>query len=322
MTFFSANLFAGGGYARAKRGAALVRGADATAEEAAEAMRHRLDECDAVLVGAGAGLSAAAGFSYSGKRFDENFADFRDRFGITDMYSGGFHPFPDLETYWAWWSRAILLNRYEAGVGKPYLDLLRILEGRDYFVLTTNVDHQFQLAGFDKARLFYTQGDYGLFQCSRNCSGETYDNEWHVREMAGRQKDQRVPSELVPRCPRCGAPMVPNLRIDGSFCEDRGWHEAAARYRAFREAHSGDRILYLELGVGDNTPVIIKYPFWNAVVQNGRAAYTCVNIGGACAPAEIAGRSILVDDDIDGFLQNALVWAADPGSRRTRYSSR
>lgn len=150
MTFFSANLLAGGGYARARRGAALVRGADATADEAAEAMRRKLDECDAVLVGAGAGLSAAAGFSYSGKRFDENFADFRDRFGITDMYSGGFHPFPDLETYWAWWSRAILLNRYEAGVGKPYLDLLCILEGRDYFVLTTNVDHQFQLAGFDK----------------------------------------------------------------------------------------------------------------------------------------------------------------------------
>ncbi len=167
---------------------------------------------------------------------------------------------------------AILLNRYEAGVGKPYLDLLHILEGRDHFVLTTNVDHQFQLAGFDKARLFYTQGDYGLFQCSRNCFGETYDNERQVREMAELQKDQRVPSELVPRCPRCGAPMVPNLRIDGSFCEDRGWHEAAARYRAFCEAHSGDRILYLELGVGDNTPVIIKYPFWKAVTQNGRAA--------------------------------------------------
>ena len=158
MTFFSANLFAGGGYACAKRGAALVHRIDATAKEAAEATRRELDRCDAVLVGAGAGLSTAAGFSYSGKRFDENFADFRDRFGITDMYSGGFHPFPDLETYWAWWSRAILLNRYEAGVGKPYLDLLHILEGRDYFVLTTNVDHQFQLARFDKARLFYTQG--------------------------------------------------------------------------------------------------------------------------------------------------------------------
>ena len=204
MTFFSANLFAGGGYARAKRSAALVRGADATAEEAAEATRRELDECDAVLVGAGAGLSAAAGFSYSGKRFDENFADFRDRFGITDMYSGGFHPFPDLETYWAWWSRAILLNRYEAGAGKPYLNLLRILEGRDYFVLTTNVDHQFQLAGFDKARLFYTQGDYGLFQCARNCSGETYDNERQVREMAGRQKDQRVPTSSFPAAHAAG----------------------------------------------------------------------------------------------------------------------
>lgn len=177
---------------------------------------------------------------------------------------------------------AILLNRYEAGVGKPYLDLLHILEGRDHFVLATNVDHQFQLAGFDKARLFYTQGDYGLFQCSRNCFGETYDNERQVREMAELQKDQRVPSELVPRCPRCGAPMVPNLRIDGSFCEDRGWHEAAARYRAFCEAHSGDRILYLELGVGDNTPVIIKYPFWKAVTQNGRAARSAMRSLFAC----------------------------------------
>lgn len=306
MTFFSANLFTGGGYACARRGAALVRGTDATAEEAAEAIRRELDGCDAVLVGAGAGLSTAAGFSYSGKRFDENFADFRDRFGISDMYSGGFHPFPDLETYWAWWSRAILLNRYEAGAGKPYLDLLRILEGRDYFVLTTNVDHQFQLAGFDKTRLFYTQGDYGLFQCANNCSNETYGNEQQIREMASRQRGQRVPSELVPRCPRCGAPMVPNLRIDGSFCEDRGWHEAAARYRAFCEVHSGDRVLYLELGVGNNTPVIIKYPFWNAVGQNDHATYACVNIGAACAPAVIADRSILVDDDLAGFLQSAL----------------
>ena len=307
MTFFSANLFANGEYAHAKRGAALVRGAETTAEKATEAIRRELDGCDAVLVGAGAGLSTAAGFSYSGERFDENFADFRDRFGITDMYSGGFHPFPDLETYWAWWSRAILLNRYEAGTGKPYLDLLHILEGRDYFVLTTNVDHQFQLAEFDKARLFYTQGDYGLFQCARNCSGETYDNERQVREMARRQKDQRVPGEFIPRCPHCGAPMAPNLRVDRSFCEDRGWHEALSRYRAFCKAHSGDRVLYLELGVGNNTPVIIKYPFWNAAGQNTRATYACVNMGGAYAPAAIAGRSILVDDDIGEFLQNVLV---------------
>ena len=302
MTFFSANLFAGDRYARAKRGAAFVRGAGATAEEAAVAMRRELDECDAILVGAGAGLSTAAGFSYSGKRFDDNFADFRDRFGITDMYSGGFHPFPDLETYWAWWSRAILLNRYEAGAGKPYLGLLRILEGRDYFVLTTNVDHQFQLAGFDKARLFYTQGDYGLFQCARNCSGETYDNERQIREMVGRQKDQRVPSELVPRCPRCGAPLVPNLRIDGSFCEDCGWHKAASRYRAFCETHSDDRVLYLELGVGDNTPVIIKYPFWQMTVRNPKAIYACINLGDAYAPDDIAACGICIDGDIGEIL--------------------
>ena len=174
-------------------------------------------DADAVLVGAGAGLSTAAGFAYAGKRFDDNFADFRDAYGITDMYSGGFYPFPDEESLWAWWSRSILLNRYDCPVGQPYLDLLHMLRGREYFVLTTNVDHQFQRAGIDHDRLFYTQGDYGLFQCSKPCHQATYDNEALVRQMAERQSNLRVPSELVPHCPRCGAPMSLNLRCDDTF---------------------------------------------------------------------------------------------------------
>ncbi len=319
MTFFSANLFANGEYAHAKRGTTLVRGTETTAEKAAEAIRRELDGCDAVLVGAGAGLSTAAGFSYSGKRFDENFADFRDRFGITDMYSGGFHPFPDLETYWAWWSRAILLNRYEAGTGKPYLDLLHILEGRDYFVLTTNVDHQFQLAEFDKARLFYTQGDYGLFQCSEPCCKEKYDNEEIIRKMLLAQGYQipedgslvppengnlsmRIPSELVPYCPHCGKPMSMNLRADDTFVEDKGWHEASSRRIDFLLRHNRGHILYLELGVGYNTPGIIKYPFFSMTAEDKDNLYVCINTSDMRVPDLIRDRAVCIKGDIGEVL--------------------
>lgn len=267
-----------------------------------ERLRQALAAADAVVVGAGAGLSTSAGLTYTGERFEKNFADFKARYGIGDMYSGGFYPYGSLEEYWAWWSRQILLNRYDQPPGEPYLDLLRLLAGRDYFVLTTNVDHQFQLAGFDKRRLFYTQGDYGLWQCSRPCHDRTYDNEETVRQMVQRQKDQRVPSELVPRCPVCGAPMAMNLRCDGRFVEDEGWHEAALRYQSFLKGHRGRRLLFLELGVGGNTPVIIKYPFWQMSAENPRATYCCINLGEASAPRELAGRAICIDADIGQAL--------------------
>lgn len=271
-----------------------------------EKLRQALDDADAVIVGAGAGMSTAAGLTYSGERFDEHFADFRDAFGITDMYSGGFYPFPDVETLWAWWSRHIYFNRYDVEPGRPYLDLLKLVKDKDYFVITTNVDHQFQLAGFDKHRLFYTQGDYGLFQCSGPCSQVTYDNEEAVRAMMEQQKGMRIPSELVPTCPKCGRPMTTNLRVDGRFVEDEGWHMAAVRYDEFCRRHAGMHVLYLELGVGMNTPVIIKYPFWNAVDKNPKAIYACVSLGEACAPKAANKRSILIDGDI-GMVLSACV---------------
>ncbi|WP_245719280.1 SIR2 family NAD-dependent protein deacylase [Parafannyhessea umbonata] len=254
-------------------------------------------DADAILVGAGAGLSTAAGFAYAGKRFDDNFADFRDAYGITDMYTGGFYPFPDEESLWACWSRMILLNRYDCPVGQPYLDLLHMLRGREYFVLTTNVDHQFQRAGIDHDRLFYTQGDYGLFQCSKPCHQATYDNEELVRQMAERQSDLRVPSELVPHCPRCGAPMSLNLRCDDTFVEDAGWHAAAKRYDDFLREHRRDRIVLLEVGVGGNTPGIIKYPFWRMAAQNRHATYAQLNRGEVLAPAELGEKSVILDCD-------------------------
>ena len=266
--------------------------------EQIEALKEEIQTADAIVIGAGAGLSTSAGFTYDGERFEKTFADFRKKYGIQDMYSGGFYPYHTLEEYWAWWSRHILVNRYEAGVGQPYRDLLELVRDKDYFVLTTNVDHQFQLAGFDKQRLFYTQGDYGLWQCSKPCHQKTYDNEERVRQMAAQQKDMKIPTQLIPKCPVCGAPMTMNLRCDMTFVQDDGWYAASHRYDDFIRRHEGLHVLFLELGVGANTPVIIKYPFWQMTAKNPKAVYACVNYGQAFCPREIAAQSICLDRDI------------------------
>lgn len=269
-------------------------------------LREELCSADAILIGAGAGMSTAAGISYSGERFMRYFADFHEKYGITDIYSGGFYPFETPEEYWAWWSRHIWYNRYDVPVGKPYTDLLALVEGRNYFVLTTNVDHQFQRAGFDRQRLFYTQGDYGLWQCSVPCHQQTYGNEEPVRRMIEAQQTgqkMRITTELIPRCPKCGAPMTTNLRSDDRFVEDAGWHAAAQRYEAFLAAHADKRILLMELGVGGNTPGIIKFPFLRMTLQNPRATYACLNYGEAFTLEEIAARSICIDGDIAQVLE-------------------
>ena len=266
-------------------------------------LKQEIRTADAILIGAGAGLSTSAGFTYTGKRFTDTFADFISKYGFRDMYSGGFYPFETLEEHWAYWSRYIYINRYQDVPKDTYADLLALVQGKDYFVLTTNVDHCFQKAGFDKHRLFYTQGDYGLWQCSGPCHDKTYGNEAVIRKMVAEQVDMRVPSELVPRCPVCGAPMSMNLRADSTFVEDEGWHQAAARYQDFVCRHEGMRVLYLELGVGMNTPGIIKYPFWKMVYQNPKATYACVNLSEAYCPAEIRKRSICIDEDIDKVLK-------------------
>lgn len=381
----------------------------------ADSLKRLIDQADVVVIGAGAGLSTSAGFTYSGARFRKYFADFEQKYGFHDMYCGGFYPYRSLEEYWAYWSRYIWINRYMDAPEPVYDDLLKLVERKDYFVLTTNVDHCFQKAGFDKTRLFYTQGDYGLWQCSKPCHHKTYDNRDGILKMLRAQgavpdrdgdimttgdhimKDSgdykltdvsgpdnfswkgqcfsddpagvgtvtlaedrkirdpqdnpevsyetggsdihgaghslaqavssailretglvsrcdgssgplkmEIPSELVPRCPVCGRPMTMNLRADGSFVEDDGWHEAAARYSAFLEHHRKGRVVYLELGVGGNTPVIIKYPFWKMTAQNRDAVYACINLGETGAPADIRRRSICIDADIGKAIKHML----------------
>ena len=269
-------------------------------------LREALSVADAVVIGAGAGLSTSAGFTYSGERFHKHFADFEKKYGFHDMYTGAFCRYDTLEEHWAYWSRFITVNRYMDAPKPVYQEILELVKGKDYFVITTNVDHCFQKAGFDKKRLFYTQGDYGLFQCSEPCCQETFDNEGIIRQMMERQKDMRIPSELLPVCPRCGKPMTPNLRSDNRFVEDEGWHEAAQRYENFLRTRGKLRILFLELGVGYNTPVIIKYPFWRMTAENKAATYACINHGEAVCPKEIGRQSICIDADIGDALTSLV----------------
>lgn len=285
-----------------------------------DALRQKLAEVDAVLIGAGAGLSAAAGFAYSGERFRRYFGDFAAQYHFADMYAGGFYPYGSLEEYWAYWSRYIWINRYMDAPKPVYNRLCDLVKDKDYFVLTTNVDHCFQKAGFDKARLFYTQGDYGLWQCSVPCHNETYDNEATVRKMVeaqgfafaengdlyvpdGIKLKMKVPSELIPYCQHCHKPMSMNLRADATFVEDAGWHDAARRYEAFLRQCRGKKVLYWELGVGMNTPGIIKYNFWQRVWQDRRAFYACVNLDEAYCPPELAARSACIKGDIGAVLE-------------------
>lgn len=262
-----------------------------------------INTSEAIIIGAGSGLSTSAGFTYSGKRFEQYFGDFIKKYHFQDMYSAGFYPFETLEEYWAYWSRYIYYNRYVSAPKNTYQKLFKLINNKDYFVITTNVDHQFQQAGFDKQRLFYTQGDYGLWQCSVPCHQQTYDNEKIVKEMVKKQQNLKIPTDLIPRCPICNKPMTMNLRCDQTFVQDKYWYQAKKRYQDFINKHHNSKILYLELGVGNNTPAIIKYPFWQMTYQNPRAIYACINFNDAYAPKEIQKRSICINEDIDKVLE-------------------
>lgn len=299
--------------------------------EAIAKLRKAIDEADAVVIGAGAGLSTSAGFIYTGERFNKYFSDFAEKYHFSDMYSGGFYVLESPpEEMWAYWSRYIWINRYMPIPNDTYDRLYDLVKDKDYFVITTNVDHQFQKAGFDKERLFYTQGDYGLWQCSTPCHKRTYDNKGRVVKMLlaqgfaiGQNSEltapvlengetdfsavsTKIPSGLVPYCPVCGEPMTMNLRSDDTFVEDEGWHRASAAYAEFLKDHKTGRVVYLELGVGANTPVIIKYPFWHEVFANKNAFYACINYGEAFCPAEIEDRSVCIDGDIGDVLRKSL----------------
>lgn len=269
-------------------------------------LKDAIQTAETILIGAGAGLSTAAGYVYSGERFRSIFSDFEEKYGFHDMYSGGFYPFPTREEFWAYWSRNIFCNRYDQPASEVHRNLFELVKSKNYFVITTNVDHLFQSNGFDKSRLFYTQGDYGLFQCSTPCHQKTYDNEAQIRRMVSEQREMKIPTELIPQCPQCGEEMTLNLRSDDLFVEDDGWHEAAERYREFLQRNLGKSMLLLELGVGSNTPGIIKYPFWEFTREFDETTLATINFGEAFVPKDIRKKSIVIDGNITDVLKEVL----------------
>lgn len=269
-------------------------------------LKDLLQTTSNIVIGAGAGLSTSAGYTYDGPRFDHYFSDFGAAYGIQDMYSGGFYHFKTPEEKWAFMSRVIYVNRFLDTPNQVYTDLLRLVQDKDYFVITTNVDHSFQKAGFDKNRLYYTQGDYGSFQCSVPCIQKTWDNEEIITRMFNEQTNMKIPKELLPKCPNCGKPLTTHLRVDDKFVEDEGWHRAANNYKAFLKSHENQPIIYLELGVGFNTPGIIKFPFWQKTYSNPNATFVTINYGEAYTTDEIRNKSICIGDDIGTVIKELL----------------
>ena len=267
-------------------------------EEQIRSAARYLQEADYVLIGAGAGLSTAAGLTYSGKRFQDNFKEFIEKYGMQDMYSAGFYPFGTEEERWAYWCRHSYVNRIEPPAMPLYEQLFAMVKDKDYFVLTTNVDHQFQKAGFQNERIFATQGDYGRIQCMKGCHPKTYDAVSMFTQMNQAQKDCKISSYMVPRCPVCGGPMAMNLRCDQYFVEDEAWTQAAENYGRYLKQLKKGNVLLLELGVGFNTPSIIRFPFEKLVRENKNVNLVRLNLDEAVIPESFGKRGIGINRDL------------------------
>lgn len=269
-------------------------------------LKEEIENSEYILIGAGAGLSTSAGFLYDGKRFEDNFKDYIKKYGFTDMYSAGFYNFPTLEEYWAYFSLYVYINRYDIEENETYLNLYNIVKNKNYFVITTNVDGRFADSKFDKDKIFAVQGDFSLFQCSKPCRQETFYNEKYIREMIKYKKEMKIPTELIPKCPYCGENMSMNLRADSTFVQDKNWHNQKSKYEEFLKISNDSKILFLELGVGFNTPSIIKYNFWRMTLNNKKSVYASINLGECYSTSDIEERSICIDADISEILKKLI----------------
>lgn len=273
-----------------------------------EKAKHLIQEADKIVIGAGAGLSAAAGLTYSGTRFQVLFKDYIARYGMPDMYSAGFYPFATPEEKWGYWAKHVYHNRYQPDGLALYQDLYQVIKDKDYFVITTNVDSQFVKSGFNPERLFEVQGNYGEWQCSVPCSQTLYDNEDAVLDMVRQTKDLKIPTDLVPHCPRCGAPMAMHLRIDNTFVEDDHWHASQEAYMNFLESIGQQKLVFLELGVGYNTPTIIRYPFERMTAVLPQTYLIRLNRDDTLGMVENADKTLTLTQDMKEVV---AAWQAD-----------
>lgn len=267
-------------------------------QEQIENAAKLLNDADYILIGAGAGLSSAAGLKYSGKRFTDNFSEFIEKYGVKDMYSACFYPYPNEEARWGYWSKHVSINRIQVDALPLYQQLFNLVKDKKYFVLTTNADHQFYKAGFQEEKIFATQGDYGLIQCMKGCHPKTYDNIKMIKQMDQARRDCLVPSYMVPRCPVCGGLMNMNLRCDQYFVEDEKWHEAEKNFGDFLDECYEKKVVLLELGVGFNTPTIIRFPFEKLIKENKNMKLIRLNFNEAVIPESLQKRAIGINEDL------------------------
>ena len=267
-------------------------------------VKNLINKADYILIGGGAGLSTAAGLDYSGKRFEDNFGEFIEKYHFTDMYTAGFYDFNTEEEKWAFWAKHMYLNDIGIGATKLYKDVLNLVKDKKYFVITTNVDDQFYKAGFDKEKVFAMQGSFKYIQCSKACHNKLYDATDLVKEMINKTKDCKIPTELVPVCPVCGEKMEVNVRIDANFVQDENWYKQDKRYGEFLDKSQDKNLLLLEIGVGFNTPGIIRFPFEQMVYDNVNTHLVRINKDYAFASKEIEDKTILFNEDTNKIVED------------------
>lgn len=266
-----------------------------------------IKESEYILIGAGAGISTAAGLTYNGKRFTDNFSEFIKKYGtiyMKDMYTAGFYPFPTQEEKWGYWSKHSLLNRFLPPALPLYKQLYDIIKEKNYFVLTTNVDHQFYKSGFEAKRIFATQGDYGAIQCEKACHPKIYNAKKQFYAMDKARQNCMIPSYMVPKCPVCGGNMTMHLRSDNYFVEDENWHNMASHYIDFLEKMHGKKGVLLELGVGFNTPAIIRFPFEKMTYENSNLSLIRLNLNEAMVPEILEDRVIGIGGDMSKTISD------------------
>ena len=270
----------------------------------AEQLAALIQESDAIVVGIGAGMSAADGFLYIGERFEHAFPDFIEKYQLLDMLQASLYDFEDWEEYWAFQSRFVALNYLDQPLGASYVYLRELLAQKPHHIITTNADNAFAIAGYDSNNVFHIQGEYALWQCSNHCHQQTYRDDAKIRQMIAEQTNMRIPSELIPRCPKCNAPFEINKRNEEKgMVEDADFHAQAKRYHAFLDAHSKGKVLYLEIGVGHTTPQFIKHPFQQRVAENPDALFVTLNHKHYRIPLAIRPQTVQFTGHIAELIQ-------------------
>lgn len=264
---------------------------------------------DKILIGAGAGMSASGGISYADEVLFKKW--------FPRYYSMGMRSLVDMQSifwnvdeknarsYWGYWANHIKHIRYDSPALKPYIDLFKLVKDKNYFVITTNVDGQFGKAGFAKKKIFEPQGEYALFQCDKPCKKEVFDNKEMINKMISNMDTNimKIREEDIPRCPYCKRLLKPNLRIDDSFVEEPHLVNLDS-YENFIHSSKKDSLVLIELGVGFDTPVIIRYPFQNIVYNYPNSSLIRINLDYADVPCEIENRSVSIKADIKKALND------------------